>query len=190
MKFVNKLFNRHPYRAAAHNLYLAASDQSRAPELYELYAVPDTLAGRFDSLILHVFLILHRLRNQGEAVLELSHEVVQVLIADLDRTMREQGIADVGVGKRVKKMLQAFYGRIGAYDAGLAAEDAPLEEGLVRNVFRGAPPPPPVLAAFTSYVRAQQAHLDAQPNDAYMSGNASFAAEFPTRAEASMESAE
>lgn len=179
MKFVSKLLNRHPYRMPAHKLYVTASDQSRAPQLYELYQIPDTLDGRFDSLILHVFLILHRLRSQGEEALELSHEIVEVLVGDMDRTLRELGIADVGVSKRVKRMLQAFYGRIGAYDAGLAEGDDALAERLTRNVYRGAPPGAAELAGLAAYVRRQWAHLDALPLADYMSGEAGFAAEFP-----------
>ena len=179
MKLVSKLLKRHPYRVPAHNLYVAASNQSRAPQLYEFYQIPDTLDGRFDSLVLHVFLILHRLRSQGEEALELSHEIVDVLVADMDRTLREMGIADVGVAKRVKRMLQAFYGRIGAYDAGLTEGDDALAEGLARNVYRGTPPQPDVLAAFSAYVRRQWAHLDGLPLEDYMSGDAGFAAEFP-----------
>jgi cytochrome b pre-mRNA-processing protein 3 len=164
---------------AGHQLYLAAAAQSRAPALYERYLVPDTLDGRFDALVLHVFLILHRLRNQGEEALELSHEVVNTLVGDMDRTLREMGIADVGVSKRVKRMIQAFYGRIGAYDAGLSAADDSLLESLVRNVYRGEAPSQDVLEVFAAYVRVQVAHLDALPLETYMRGEADFVDEFP-----------
>jgi cytochrome b pre-mRNA-processing protein 3 len=180
MSFLSKLFRRNPHRMAGHRLYLAAAAQSRSPALYERYLVPDTLDGRFDSLVLHVFLILHRLRSQGEEALELSHEVVNTLVADMDRTLREMGIADVGVAKRVKKMVQAFYGRIGAYDAGLAAADDSLLQGLVRNVYRGEAPAAEAVEAFAAYVRVQVAHLDALPLEAYMQGEADFVDEFPS----------
>lgn len=179
MSILGRLFKSNPHKMAGHKLYVTAAEHSRAPELYELYQVPDTLDGRFDSLILHVFLLLHRLRSQGEEALELSHVVVDVLMGDMDRTLREMGIADVGVSKRVKKMLQAFYGRIGAYDAGLSAADDSLLEGLVRNVYRGEAPPQEVLSAFAGYIRVQVAHLDALPIETYMRGEADFVDEFP-----------
>lgn len=174
-----RFFRRRPHRAAAHRLYVAAADQSRRPSLYETYRIPDTLEGRFDSLILHVFLILHRLRRQGDAALELGHEVVEVLVADMDRTLRETGIADVGVGKRVKTMLRAFYGRIGAYDSGLAETEGALEDALMRNIYRGDAPGPDVVAALARYVRRQAAALSAQPLGAFLSGDARFADDFP-----------
>jgi len=180
MSFLSKLFRRRDHRAAGHRLYVSAAEHSRSPALYERYLVPDTLDGRFDSLVLHVFLILHRLRNQGEDALELSHEVVNTLVGDMDRTLREMGIADVGVSKRVKRMIQAFYGRIGAYDAGLAAADDSLLQGLVRNVYRGEAPSQPVLEAFAAYIRVQVAHLDALPLETYMRGEADFIDEFPS----------
>jgi len=182
--FFRRFFRRRPYRAAAHQLYVAAAEQSRHPALYETYGIPDTLDGRFDALVLHVFLILHRLRRQGDAALELGHEVVEVLVGDMDRTLRETGIADVGVGKRVKTMLKAFYGRIGAYDSGLSDTQGGLEDGLLRNIYRGDAPGPEAVAGLADYVRYQAAVLAEQPLAAFLAGEARFADHFPTHRKA------
>jgi len=175
MDLLKRLFHRRPHREAAHRLYMKAAAQSRLPALYEDFRIPDTIDGRFDALVLHVFLILHRLRQQGEAALDLSHEIVDVLIGDMDRTLREMGIADVGVGKRVKNMLKAFYGRLGAYDEALNTGDgAALREGIVRNVYRGTSPGDAIIDSFETYMRAEASALAAQPLERFMDGTAQF----------------
>jgi N6-L-threonylcarbamoyladenine synthase len=108
--------------------------------------------------------------------------IVEVLVGDMDRTLRESGIADVGVGKRVKTMLKAFYGRVGAYDSNLSDPDGGLEDSLLRNIYRGDTPGADVVAALADYVRHQAQTLADQPLAAFLAGEARFADDFPAPA--------
>ena len=81
------------------------------------------------------------------------------MFADFDRSLREMGTGDLSVGREVKRMAEAFYGRIAAYEAGLAADDAVLRPALARNLFGTTAPEPAQLAAMAEYVRGQAAAL-------------------------------
>lgn len=120
-------------RAAA--LYRQAVEQSRTERLYREFAVPDTLDGRFEMILLHVFLTVTRLRDAPETPARqlLIQGITEMFITDMDRNLREMGVTDTGVGKRVKRMTRALYGRLKAYDEALAAGE--LATPLARNVF-------------------------------------------------------
>jgi len=129
-------FRTSPATEAAHRLYVAIQHQARSPEFHARLGVPDTLDGRFDLLALHMFLVLRRLKAEGKNASELAQRLFDMLFDDMDRSLREMGVADLGVGKRVKAMAQALYGRIAAYDAGLTQTgDDRLKEALRRNLY-------------------------------------------------------
>jgi cytochrome b pre-mRNA-processing protein 3 len=108
---------------------------SRAPGLYTGAGVPDTFEGRFESLALHAFLVMRRLRELPDPAAAVAQEFVDHLFAHLDQGLRQSGIGDLGVPKRMKKMAQGFYGRIDAYDAAVESDDrSELEAALRRNV--------------------------------------------------------
>jgi cytochrome b pre-mRNA-processing protein 3 len=141
-------------------LYAKAVAQARLPVFYAERGVPDTVDGRFDLLVLHVFLLLHRLGGEGRETKALSQGLFDLMFADMDRSLREMGVSDMSVGKRVKEMARAFYGRIDAYEPALA--DLPkLEEALARNLYRGAEVKPASLAAMATYIQKQVAALAA-----------------------------
>src|SRR5687767_4178845 len=119
-------------RKSAEELYAAAVAQARRPEFYASLGVPDTIDGRFELVALHTFLVLRRLKGQGQAA-EAGQALVDLFIQDMDASLRELGAGDLGVGRKVKAMAQAFYGRIAAYDSGLAGSAATLEAALRRN---------------------------------------------------------
>src|SRR5262249_18572993 len=116
-------------------LYGAVVAQARRPAFYLRFGVPDTLDGRFDMIALHVFLVMRRLKAEGEEGRALSQALANRFFADLDRSLREMGVGDLGVGRRVKVMAKAFYGRIAAYEAGLNSGDTALGEALKRNLY-------------------------------------------------------
>ncbi|MBM3482655.1 MAG: hypothetical protein FJX66_05080 [Alphaproteobacteria bacterium] len=154
--FLEKLFGRSPLKDQAHDLYVAAVRQARQEPFYAACGVPDTLDGRFDLIVLHVFLLLRGLKKGGEAGQRLGQAVLEVMFDDMDQNLREMGVGDLSVGKKVKAMARAFYGRSQAYGDALepgAAADA-LEQALDRNVYGRQAPRPPQLAALAAYVRA------------------------------------
>jgi len=155
-------------REGAQRLYAQLVDQARAPAFYAAYGVPDSLDGRYEMLALHAFVALRRLKRDDGAAAPLAQALFDVMFADMDRALREIGVGDLSVGKRVKDMARGLYGRIAAYESGLDAnasepEDA-LTRALARNVYGTVTPPAaPVLEALARYVRLALAGLEAVP---------------------------
>lgn len=160
--------------AQAHRLYLALVAQARAPAFYADCGVPDTLDGRFDMIVLHVVLVIRRLRAEGIEGKALAQALFDVMIDDMDRSLREMGVGDLGVGRRVKAMAKAFYGRAAAYEAALAEGVEAVAEALGRNLFRGACADAGGLAAVAGYVCALARALDAHSGDEIAAGEIRF----------------
>ena len=123
-------------------LYTAAVRAARAPSFYTDLAVPDTLDGRFDLVGLHVGLMIDRLRAAPAPGPAVAQALFDAMFADMDFNLREMGVGDMSVAKRMKEMWEAFHGRATAYAAALAP-DAPagaLVDCLGRNVWRGEAP--------------------------------------------------
>lgn len=172
-----RIFGRPDRDDVPYAIYGALVAQARSPGLYLHAGVPDTLEGRFEMVMLHAFLVLRRLRTMGEPAKEMGQRVFDILFDDMDQTLREMGVGDLSVGKKIKAMAAAFYGRIAAYDEGLdATENATLEGALRRNVFAMGTPSAPEVTALAAYVRAADRALAGQPVEALMAGKADFAA--------------
>jgi cytochrome b pre-mRNA-processing protein 3 len=167
-------FRPDPFAELARDLYAAVVAQARRPELYRDMGVPDSLDGRFDLVVLHAFLAMRRLKAAGRDGRQLSQHLFDVLMADMDASLRELGVADIGVAKRVRAMVAAFYGRVAAYDSALAGDEAALEEALRRNLYGTVNPTAADLGAMAAYVRRQDAAL-AKHGAGLMAGRAEFA---------------
>ncbi len=120
-------------RMEAHSLYLDVVERARMPVFYTEGGVPDTLDGRFELILLFLFLELERLKREGTSD-AFQRELVEVFFEDMDRSVRELGVGDTGVGRRVKKMADAFYGRMQAYESAMK-DDALLAAALRRNLY-------------------------------------------------------
>lgn len=161
-------------RAAA-ELYLALVAQSRRAAFYRCGGVPDSTVGRFNMIVLHAFLVFHRLKAERPRTDALAQALFDHMFADMDRSLREMGVGDLVVGKKVKRLARGFYGRVVAYERALAApDDGPLEAALRRNLFDGVVPEPEQLAAMAGYLRHAAATLAAQPIDRVSSGAIGF----------------
>jgi cytochrome b pre-mRNA-processing protein 3 len=155
-------------------LYGAIVAQAREPSFYEAYAVPDTVLGRFDLIVLHLALVLRRLREGDGAV---AQGVFDEFCRDMDHNLREMGISDPGVPRQMQKVGEAFYGRAQAYDAALAMDgDGALAQALIRNVHAGASGQEVAAAALAAYVRHVVETLDAQPFEEFSRGVLRFPA--------------
>ena len=117
------------------DIYNLIVQQARNPKFYQDLLVPDTIDGRFEMISLHVFLVLRRLRRSSKGASELSQALFDYMFQDMDLSLREMGAGDMGVGKRVKAMIQGFYGRVASYEGGLADGKKTLEAALMRNVY-------------------------------------------------------
>lgn len=160
----------------ARQLYDRAVTQARQPGFYRDLGVPDTVDGRFDAIVLHVVLIMRRLRREGAAGAELEQALFDVMMEDMDRSLREMGVGDLAVGRRIKTMARAFYGRFAAYEKALTAADGSLGAALGRNLYGTVSPAPGEIAAVAAYMAAATAAIEAQPVADLMAGEARFAA--------------
>jgi cytochrome b pre-mRNA-processing protein 3 len=145
--------------------------------------VPDTLDGRFDMVSLYAFLLIQRLRREPAPGPALAQAVFDAMFSDMDVNLREMGVGDLSVGRKVRVMWEAFHGRAAAYAAAMNAGDmAALEAALVRNVWRGNPPPDGSTRALRRVIMSQEAHLSAQLLQALARGAVDFlSAEETTR---------
>lgn len=171
-----RIFGRPANEEAAYRIYGSVVAQARSPALYLQAGVPDTLEGRFEMVVLHAFLVLRRLKAVRGAEVgpakALGQKVFDILFDDMDQTLREIGVGDLSVGRKIKTMASAFYGRVAAYDEGLAASDASaLEAALTRNVFAEMEPDVAQVKALATYVRQSAEALAAQDDEALMKGN-------------------
>ena len=156
-------------------LYCAAVAAAREPYLYATLGVPDTLDGRFDLVSLHAFLVIQRLRGLPEPGPALAQAVFDAMFSDMDMNLRELGVGDLSVGKRVRAMWEAFHGRAAVYAEALQTADrAALAAALARNVWRGSPPPDGAPEALARLSLAQAAWLGGQPPAALAAGEARF----------------
>lgn len=164
---------RQAQRESIERLYGAIVAQARLPSFYMDYAVPDTPEGRFDLLVLHVHLVFRRLTGD-EATRDTAQQLFDYFIADMDAALRELGVGDLKVGKKMRGVGEAYYGRANAYDAALkdTGEQA-LSTVLGRNII-GGDAQPVVAERLAHYVREAVAVLTAQDAQAIAAGNPSF----------------
>lgn len=132
-----RFFRKKSVKLAARRIYDQLSAASRDPALYGLGKVPDTPDGRFELLALHSAVLFTRLAKRGEQADETSQEVFDILFSAMDHALRELGVGDIAVGKRIRKLAESFYGRLAVYHEGMAAwSDAPelLVEAIATHV--------------------------------------------------------
>jgi cytochrome b pre-mRNA-processing protein 3 len=168
------LFRRNRRADTISALYGMIVAQARRPCFYQDFAVPDTLNGRFDLLVLHLVLAIERL-NRDPDLKELAQGLFDHFCRDMDGNLREVGIADLKVPKEMRRIGQAFYGRAQAYQAALAEPgDAALEETLARNIYGGKAPAAEVTARLAAYARETLKELDVQEAAALATGTIRF----------------
>ena len=119
-------------------LYRMVVDQARTPAFYTAVGVPDEIDARFELYTLHVLILQQRLRGEGETGAEIGQALFDTYVSSLDNVLRELGVGDISVGKKMRKLGEAMFGRMTAYEAPLRAGDAAtLSEALDRNVGAG-----------------------------------------------------
>lgn len=173
------LLRRTPPEADAMPLYMALVEQSRLPVFFGSGKVPDTIDGRFDLVCIHVFLALRRLKRDAAAA-GFAQKLFDTMFVDMDRSLREIGVGDMGVGPRVKAMAKSLYGRIAAYDEGLDGSSSTLTAALARNLYGTVEVAEAELERLADYLRRADALLADQEIEALRAGRV----QFPSIAEA------
>jgi cytochrome b pre-mRNA-processing protein 3 len=135
---LKRLFSRTPQTNPVRSVYEAIVALARQPVLYTDLAVPDTLDGRFDMIILHADAVVAHMQAGDDDDQEFAQNLIDEVFRDMDRSLREMGVGDMGVGKRVKKMATVYYGRADAYArARSQGDDDHLADAILRNVYAG-----------------------------------------------------
>jgi cytochrome b pre-mRNA-processing protein 3 len=160
---------RRPKQAGA-RLYAAAVAQARQPAFYTALGVADTVEGRFELYSLHVLLLVRRLKGEGPEAAETAQALFDLFVGNLDHALRELGVGDLTVPKRMRKLGEAVYGRALSYEAALA-EAGDLEAVVGRTVFEGSGAD---VAAMSAYVRACDAALASQDLATILEGVATW----------------
>jgi cytochrome b pre-mRNA-processing protein 3 len=158
-------FKRRRFRKrTAHNLYGSIVASARQPELFRQFGIADTVEGRFEILTAHMFLFLERLRRGGEADAALAQALVDAFFADMDTTMRELGVGDLAVPKKIRALASVFGERLNAYREAMDAADPDELTRLVGATMEFAEESkdraPALLAG---YMRRCLAELERQP---------------------------
>lgn len=138
--FLKSLFGPSAADRQSLSLYHGIVEAARAPVFYKDLAVPDTVEGRFDVIILHLALLVRGIEHaKGPEGATLVRGVQEMMIKDMDRSLREMGVGDMSIGKKVQGMGEAWFGRLQAYQAAFES-DAPvpaMSAALAKNIFEG-----------------------------------------------------
>ncbi|MDI1280778.1 ubiquinol-cytochrome C chaperone family protein [Brevundimonas sp.] len=133
---LKNLLRSRPAAVDGDALYALAVTQARRPDFYTRLGVEDRIDARFELYTLHVLLLVLRLRDDGDRGGEAAQVLFDTYVSALDNTLRELGVGDVSVGKKMRKLGESLYGRMAAYEAPLRAADPDaLAAGLARNVY-------------------------------------------------------
>jgi cytochrome b pre-mRNA-processing protein 3 len=168
---LQSLFRQRRSKTVAARLYASAVAQARRPALYVDFAVPDTMEGRFELYSLHVILLVRRLKDAGVEASETAQALVDTFTSGLDHGLREAGVGDLTVPRRMRKLGEAFLGRAMALDGALGPQPDTLEPLLYRTVFADREGRAGALAV---YVGDCAAALAAQPLTALLEGEATW----------------
>ncbi|HEY8268014.1 MAG TPA: ubiquinol-cytochrome C chaperone family protein [Xanthobacteraceae bacterium] len=170
-----RLMRRDPLDTNIEKLYGAIVAQARAPAFYSAYGVPDTAAGRFDMIVLHVHLVVRRLVGEGAERPTAGRELCERFFSDMDANLRELGVGDLAVPRQMRDIAEAYYGRAKSYDAALQEKgEAALAAVLARNVFGKPEPVSAVSERLARYIHRLQTTLAAQPEDSIVRGEIAF----------------
>ena len=170
MSFLDALFSKFKSndvdKTKAESLYWRIVEISRTPYLYTTLAIDDTTDGRFDSVILHIYPLLEWMQNNGKQ--DMATEMLNIMINDMDRSLRQSGVGDPSIARKMRKIGEAYMGRIDSYKKAFETlpEPALLSETLFRNVYRSNPEKEKKLTNLMDYVlRYYQAYNGFSLND-------------------------
>jgi len=175
------LFRKNPGLENARMLYASIIGQARDLYFYATFGVPDTVEGRFEILTLHMYAALRRFKRQGPEAEAFSQTLFDTFFANMDDSLREMGVGDMSIGRKIRAMAESFYGRVGAYEKAFESDDEnALNDAIARNIYsddkpsRGAP--------LAKYLRSLVIALEDQELNALMKGEISFPAHNATKA--------
>lgn len=170
MMFLSRLFgSRNERKRVADELMASISSQARAPQFFNANGVVDSMEGRIELVSLHAILVLRRLRAEGEAGRPIADELFRVLFSRFDYGLRETGVGDHSIARKMRLLAEGHMGRDRAYNEGLDKGTKELRDALTRNlcdVVRNME----FFPSLTEYVLKASKQLDEQTSDALLQG--------------------
>lgn len=161
-------------RAAVERLYESILQQARSPEFYGAGRVPDSVDGRFELLALHLALAIRRLQSEGKQGKRIAQDLFDAFVRDMDANLRELGATDARFGKKMRHIVESFYGRAKSYgDAFDAGSEEALRDALIRNLFDGVAAPAE-LDRLTAYCQAAAEHMGEMELDDWFASDKVF----------------
>jgi cytochrome b pre-mRNA-processing protein 3 len=155
---LSRFRRKDPHAEAAAALHDALSRRAREEVFYTHLGVPDSIDGRFDLIALHAFLLMQGLKGQGRAGAAIGTRLATAVFAGFEQGLRDLGVSDFGMPRRIKALANAFYGRLNAYGSAAGDEEA-LSLAVVRNLFRGDATRKPEAAQLARYMIVAGRHL-------------------------------
>jgi len=168
---LRSLKRRAEFQRKAGEIYGAIVTQARQPAFYARLGIPDTPTGRYEMVVIHLFLVLERLRSEGALAAPVAQRLVDAFVSDIDDSLRELGTGDTGVPRRVKRAAGGFYERGKAYRGAIAAGGRSLELALAHYLGDTADAG---IDGLASYMRAAGASLAQQQMTELMEGRPAF----------------
>ncbi len=177
------LFRRRTRPDTISALYGTIVAQARMPRFYQEYAIPDTVMGRFDLIVLHLAPVLDRIAGES-ALRDVGQGLFDRFWQDMDHNLREMGVGDLAVPRQMRGLGEAYYGRAQAYRAALAsAENDALTDAVARNVYGGTPAEPDAPRRLAAYMREMVRDLAAQGAADLAAGRVRFPGPVPANTE-------
>nr|WP_321483323.1 ubiquinol-cytochrome C chaperone family protein [uncultured Cohaesibacter sp.] len=158
----------------ADELYRQIVAAARQPEFYLSYAVEDSVTGRFEMIVLHAYVFFYRMKSETAKDRELSQAVFGRFFQDMDDSLREQGVGDLSVPKKIKKMAQSFYGHVEAYDQAREQGGEALAIALSRNIYGEENTVCPEAAGLARYILLCEEKLKLQTVEDFSKGELHF----------------
>ncbi|KHK93149.1 ubiquinol-cytochrome C chaperone family protein [Novosphingobium malaysiense] len=166
MSLISRIFGKNAdSRETVRPLWHRVVEIAREKQWYAQCGVADTVPGRFDAVTMVLALVMLRMerdKDSDDALIEPSVRLTELFVDDMDGQLRQSGVGDLVVGKRMGKLMSVLGGRIGAFREALRKDDAALIEVLERNVTLNDGADMPRLAG---EVRALHAQIDALSNE-------------------------
>jgi cytochrome b pre-mRNA-processing protein 3 len=164
-------------RAIVERQYASLTAAARQPGFYAVLDVPDTVMGRFEMLSAVMILFFRRTRVSETSGQEIAQEIVDAFFQDIDYSIRELGIGDNGVPKRMKKLAGMFYGRLESYAAAMDRNDREaLAQALRRNIYPGPCDDAPDMLGLADWMMTAETHLSGISEAEIATGSASMPA--------------
>ncbi|MCF1434283.1 ubiquinol-cytochrome C chaperone [Agrobacterium vitis] len=156
--------------------YAVLMEAARVPLFYEALDVPDTVMGRFEMLSLVLILYLRRTAKSERSGQEVAQEIIDAFFQDVDHSIRELGVGDQTVPKRMKKLAGMFYGRLETYGKALDLKDeSALAAGFRRNIHPDVPEAArPAMTDLAQWAITAETYLLQTTEEAVITGSLAF----------------